>query len=66
MARVVTYAHRYKRPPKKRKSPAVDVPTVVTTKKSRRSVPGFAAAESVPRSPPATTGQRNQAQRAAP
>jgi hypothetical protein len=53
MARIVSYAHRYKRPPKKRKASALEVPTVVTSKRSRRSAGegARAAAESIPRSP---------------
>jgi hypothetical protein len=43
--------HHYKRPPKKRKAVALEVPAVVTTKRSRRSVPGSAAAEAVSQSP---------------
>jgi hypothetical protein len=51
MARIVSYAHRYKRPPKKRKAVALEVPAIVTTKRSRRPVPGSAAAEAVSHSP---------------
>jgi hypothetical protein len=51
MARIVTYVHHYKRPPRKRKAVALDVPTVVTTEKSRRRPSKQAAAESVSRSP---------------
>jgi hypothetical protein len=51
MARTVTYAHRYKRPARKKPSVALEVPTVVTTKKSRRPVPKSTAAEAVPQSP---------------
>ena len=36
MARIVTYVHHYKRPPRKRKAVALEMPTVVDTKKSRR------------------------------
>jgi hypothetical protein len=50
MARIVTYAHRYKRPPKKRKAVALEVPTIVATKRSRRPVPR-SAAEAVSQSP---------------
>jgi hypothetical protein len=32
MTRIVTYAHRYKRPPRKRKAVALDVPAVTRTK----------------------------------
>jgi hypothetical protein len=49
--RIVTTSYRYKRPPKKRKAVALDVPAIVTTEKSRRSVPGSAAAEAVSQSP---------------
>jgi hypothetical protein len=51
MARIVTSTYRYKPPPKKRKPVALEVPTVVTTKKSRRPVPKSAAAEAVSQSP---------------
>jgi hypothetical protein len=33
VGRIVSYVHRYKRPPRKRKAVALDVPAVVTTKK---------------------------------
>jgi hypothetical protein len=44
----------------------LDVATVVTTKRSRRSAGEFAqaATEVSPKHPVSTTGQRNQAQRA--
>ena len=46
MTRIVTYAHRYKRPPRKRKAVALEAPAVVTAKSSRRlSLGGRAAAE---------------------
>jgi hypothetical protein len=51
VARIVTSTYRYKRPPKKRKALALEVPTVVTTEKSRRRPSKQAAAESVSRSP---------------
>ena len=51
MARIVTSTYRYKRPPKKRKAPALEVPAVVNTEKSRRRPSKQAAAESVSRSP---------------
>jgi hypothetical protein len=38
MTRIVTTAYRYKRPPRKRKAVALDVPAIVTTKRSRRSI----------------------------
>lgn len=44
MKRIVTYAHRPERPPKKRKPVALPVPSVVA-KSSRRHVQGKAAAE---------------------
>ena len=50
MARIVAYVHRYKRPPKKRKAPALEVPTVVTTERCRRPAER-ATAEAIPRSP---------------
>ena len=50
MARIVTYVHRYKRPPRKRKAVALEMPTVVDTKKSRRPAER-ATAEAIPRSP---------------
>jgi hypothetical protein len=36
MTRIVTTTYRYKRPPRKRKAVALEVPAVVTTKRSRR------------------------------
>jgi hypothetical protein len=51
MARIVTYVHRYKRPARKRKAVALEIPTVVATEKSRRRPSKQAAAESVSRSP---------------
>jgi hypothetical protein len=36
MTRIVSYVNRYKRPPRKRKAVALDVPAVVATKRSRR------------------------------
>jgi hypothetical protein len=51
MARIVTYVHHYKRPARKRKAVALEIPTVVATEKSRRRPSKQAAAESVPRSP---------------
>jgi hypothetical protein len=50
MTRIVTTTYRYKRPPKKRKAVALEVPAIVTTKRSRRSMER-AAAEVVSRSP---------------
>jgi hypothetical protein len=50
MARIVTYVHHYKRPPRKRKAVALEMPTVVDTKKSRRPAER-ATAEAIPRSP---------------
>jgi hypothetical protein len=50
MARIVTYVHLYKRPPRKRKAVALEMPTVVATQKSRRPPEG-ATAEAIPRSP---------------
>ena len=50
MARIVTYVHRYKRPARKRKAVALEIPTVVATEKSRRRPSKQAAAESVSRS----------------
>ena len=62
MTRIVTTTYRYKRPPRKRKAVALDVPAVVTTKRSRRPTGGKAAAQVIPRSPRrTTTGQRNPA-----
>ena len=65
MARIVTYVHHYKRPARKRKAVALEIPTVVATEKSRRRPSKQAAAESVPRSPRRTrTGRHNPAHRA--
>ena len=44
MTRIVSYVHRYKRPPRKRKAVALEVPVIVATKRNRRP-PGRAAAE---------------------
>ena len=65
MTRIVTAHYRYKRPPRKRKPVALDMPAVVVAKSSRRTPPiggkGGAAAEDRGRSPPAiTTGRRAQ------
>jgi len=35
MTRIVTYAHRYKRPPKKRQAVALEVPAIVARARSR-------------------------------
>jgi hypothetical protein len=48
MTRIVTYPHRYKRPPPKRTAVALDMPAVVTTKSRRRQALGKAAAEVAP------------------
>jgi hypothetical protein len=45
MTRIVTTTYRYKRPPRKRKSAALEAPAVVTTKSSRRPVLRETAAE---------------------
>jgi hypothetical protein len=37
MTRIVTYAHRYKRPPRKRKPVALEAPAVVTTTSRKRA-----------------------------
>ena len=37
MTRIVTYAHRYKRPPRKRKAVALEVPAIVRKSESRDS-----------------------------
>jgi hypothetical protein len=63
MTRIVSYVRPYKRPPRKRKAVALDVPAVATTKRSRRPT-GKAAAQVIPRSPRGTDGQRNPAHRA--
>jgi hypothetical protein len=35
-SRIVTYAHRYKRPPRKKKAAAITVPAIVTVPSSKR------------------------------
>jgi hypothetical protein len=45
VTRIVTAHYRYKSPPRKRKAVALEVPTIVTTKRSRRPVLGETAAE---------------------
>jgi len=50
VTRIVTTTYRYKRPPKKRKAVALEVPVIVATKRSRRSMER-AAAEAVSRLP---------------
>jgi predicted RNase H-like nuclease len=50
MGRIVAYVHHYKRSPRKRKAVALEMPTVVATKKSRRP-DERATAEAIPRSP---------------
>lgn len=47
--RIVTYAHRYKRPPKRRKAVALEVPAIVT--RARKKWPGSADRPAAP--PPA-------------
>ncbi len=42
-ARIVTTTYRYKRPPRKRKAVALEVPVIVATKRSRRSMERAAA-----------------------
>ena len=39
MTRIVTTTYRYKRPPKKRKAVALEVPVIVTAKKEPPSRP---------------------------
>jgi hypothetical protein len=38
MTRIVTTSYRYKRPPRKRKAVAIEVPAIVAAKRSRRPV----------------------------
>jgi hypothetical protein len=64
MTRIVTTTYRYKRPPRKRKAVALEVPAVVTRKKEPPLRPRIAAAEAVYQSPRLHDGQRNQAHRA--
>ena len=67
MTRIVTTHYRYKRPPRKRKPVALDIPAIVTAKNSRRPNLEEKAAAEVPRRPqfPERRGQqRNQAHRA--
>ena len=45
MTRIVRTAYRYKRPPRKRKPVALEVPAVVAAKRSRRPIGVKAAAE---------------------
>jgi hypothetical protein len=60
MTRIVTTPYRYKRPPRKRKAVALDIPAVVTAKSSRRPVGGTEeAAAEVPMTA-RTTGQQAQ------
>lgn len=57
MTRIVTYAHRYKRPPRKRtKTAAIEGPVIVTGKSSRRPADGQVAAEVISRSPGVRAG----------
>jgi hypothetical protein len=51
MTRIVRTAYRYKRPPRKRKPVALEVPAVVTAKSSRRPI-GVKAAAEIPRHAP--------------
>jgi hypothetical protein len=39
MTRIVSYVHRYERPPRKRKAVALEVPAVVTRKKTAAPSP---------------------------
>jgi hypothetical protein len=50
MTRIVSSAHRYKRPPQKKTPVALNVPSIVATKKNRHPAEG-AAAEAVSQSP---------------
>jgi hypothetical protein len=50
MSRIVTSTYRYKRPARKKKPVALEVPMVVDVKKSRRPAER-ATAEAIPRSP---------------
>jgi hypothetical protein len=60
MTRIVTTPYRYKRPPRKRKAVALDIPAVVTAKSRRRPVGGTEeAAAKVPMTA-RTTGQQAQ------
>jgi hypothetical protein len=64
MTRIVSYAHRYKRPPKKKsKGAPLAVPAIVATKKNRALPVGrrLRLFQSPRRG---TTGQRNPAHRA--
>jgi hypothetical protein len=45
MTRIVTSAYRYKRPPRRKKPAALEVPAVVAAKRSRRLIWEKAAAE---------------------
>jgi hypothetical protein len=61
MGRIVTYVHHYKPPPGKWKAVALEMPTVVATKKSRGPAER-ATAEAIPRSPVSRTRRCNQTQ----
>lgn len=58
MSRIVTYAHRYKRPPQKRKAVAPEVPAIVTRTKPRKGrasiLPGVEIDTPQAKTPPET------------
>jgi hypothetical protein len=51
MTRIVTSTYRYKRPPRKRKAVAFDVPAVVTRKRAVGSAKSVGAADRLPEQP---------------
>jgi hypothetical protein len=60
MARIVTYAHRYKRPPRRKKAVALEGPKVVTIRNKRRR-----ASEVAPPASPAPVTPANEASKSA-
>jgi hypothetical protein len=55
VARIVTYAHRYKRPPRKRQAAALEVPAVVKVTSKWTTRPQPAPANPEPAAPPTPT-----------
>ena len=60
MASIVTHVHRYKRPPRRRKAVALEVPAIVTAKKSRRPEHQAAAKSKEVHTQCSTTGERQR------
>jgi hypothetical protein len=64
MTRIVTTHYRYKRPRRKKKPVAIEVPAIVTGKGSRRPADSQMAAEVISRTPQPSTTQDERRDRA--